>query len=313
MVRGVILPAARPGIAAAIILGLGRALGEAIAVTQVIGAGPAASTRRCSRPATRSPAGSRASSRAPARSCRSSSLFYLAAILLVIGLADELARAADRAPLRVPAGGSRADGRRRAALSLRGDARVRRRRIVNRIAESSATIAALLALGVLGIVVVSVAKRGAGELSWDFLTEDLPTFGQTGGGIAPLIVGSAILVGIATAIALPLGVLMALFLSEFAPRRVAAAIQLTIDLMNGLPSIIIGIFVFGLLVYGHTAERLRGRLRAVDRDAAADRALDAGGAAARAVRAARSAPRARRQPLADRRRRSSCRARSAGS
>jgi len=144
------------------------------------------------------------------------------------------------------------------ALTLRGDARVRRRRIVNRVAESAATIAALAALAVLGIVIFSVAKRGGGELSWGFLTKDLPTFGQTGGGIAPLIVGSAILVGIATAIALPLGVLTALFLSEFAPRRLSAAIQLTIDLMNGLPSVIIGIFVFGLLVYGHTQSGYAG-------------------------------------------------------
>jgi len=51
------------------------------------------------------------------------------------------------------------------ALTLRGDARVRRRRIVNRVAESAATIAALAALAVLGIVIFSVAKRGGGELS----------------------------------------------------------------------------------------------------------------------------------------------------
>jgi phosphate transport system permease protein len=145
------------------------------------------------------------------------------------------------------------------SITLRGDSRVRRRRVVNRLAESAATIAALGALAVLGIVIYSVARRGAGELSWGFLTKDLPTtFGETGGGIAPLIVGSAILVGIATAIALPLGVLTALFLSEFAPRRLAPGIQLVIDLMNGLPSVIIGIFVFGLLVNGHTQSAYAG-------------------------------------------------------
>jgi phosphate transport system permease protein len=143
-------------------------------------------------------------------------------------------------------------------LTLHGNARVRRRRVVNRLAESAATISALGALAVLGIVIYSVARRGAGELSWSCLTKDLPTFGQAGGGIAPLIVGSAILVGIATAIALPLGVLTALFLSEFAPRRLAPAIQLVIDLMNGLPSVIIGIFVFGLLVNGHTQSAYAG-------------------------------------------------------
>jgi len=134
---------------------------------------------------------------------------------------------------------------------LRGDARVRRRRIVNRLAEAGATVAALAAVFVLGIVVWSVAKRGGSELSWGFLTKDLPLFGQPGGGIAPLIVGSAILVGVATAIALPLGVLIAVFLEEFASPSVRAPIQLAIDLLNGLPSIIIGVFVFGLLVYGH--------------------------------------------------------------
>lgn len=143
-------------------------------------------------------------------------------------------------------------------LSLGGGPRVRRRRIVNRLAELIALIAALTAVAVLAIVILSVAKRGAGALSLDFLTKSLPVFGQAGGGIAPLIVGSAILVGIATAIALPTGVLIALFLTEFAPPRVRAPIQLTIDLMNGLPSIIIGIFIFGLLVYGHPQNGLAG-------------------------------------------------------
>ena len=137
------------------------------------------------------------------------------------------------------------------AISLRGDGRARRRRLANRAAEGVALAAALAAIAVLAVVVVSVAQRGAGELSFGFLTKELPLFGQPGGGIAPLIVGSALLVAIATAIALPLGVLTALFLTEFAPRRLAAAIQLTLDLMNGLPSIIIGVFVFGLLVAGH--------------------------------------------------------------
>jgi phosphate transport system permease protein len=141
---------------------------------------------------------------------------------------------------------------------LRGGERVRRRRIVHRAVELLATAAALVAVAVLAIVVLSVAQRGIGEISWGFLTKPLPLFGEPGGGIAPLIVGSAILVGIATAIALPLGVLSALFLTEFAPKRVAAPIQLTLDLMNGLPSVIIGVFVFGLLVYGHTQSAYAG-------------------------------------------------------
>ena len=145
-----------------------------------------------------------------------------------------------------------------ATIALRGDRRVRRPRIVNLAAEALALVAAAGAIAVLAIVVLSVAKRGGGELSWSFLTSPLPLFGQPGGGIAPLIVGSALIVGIATLIALPLGVLTALFLTEFASRRVAAPIQLTLDLMAGLPSIILGVFVFGLLVYGHAQSGYAG-------------------------------------------------------
>ena len=137
-------------------------------------------------------------------------------------------------------------------LSLRGGGRVRRRRIANRLAEALALVAALLAIFVLGIVVWSVAKRGASELSWGFLTSDLPIpFSPEKGGIAPLLVGSAVLVGLATAIALPFGVAIALYLEEFASPRLAPAIQLAVDLLNGLPSIVIGVFIFGVFVYGH--------------------------------------------------------------
>jgi phosphate transport system permease protein len=144
------------------------------------------------------------------------------------------------------------------AIDLRGRGRTRRRLVMNRLAEILALIAALLAVAVLGIVVWSVAKRGASQLSLSFLTGDLPLFGQPGGGIAPLIVGTAVIVGIAALIAVPVGVLIAIFTDEFAPPRLGRAIQLVIDLMNGLPSIIIAIFIFGLIVYGHPQSGLAG-------------------------------------------------------
>jgi phosphate transport system permease protein len=144
------------------------------------------------------------------------------------------------------------------AIDLRGRGRTRRRLLANRLAEILALIAALVAVIVLGIVVWSVAKRGASQLSISFLTSDLPLFGQPGGGIAPLIVGTGVIVGIAALIAVPVGVLIAIFTDEFAPPRLARAIQLVIDLMNGLPSIIIAIFVFGLIVYGHPQSGLAG-------------------------------------------------------
>jgi len=146
-------------------------------------------------------------------------------------------------------------------LTLRGDSRVRRRRFVNRLAEAGAALAAFIAVGLLGIVVWSIAKRGAGELSWGFLTKDLPIpFSPDKGGIAPLLVGSAVLVGLAALMALPLGVGIAIYLEEFASSRMRMVVQLAVDLLNGLPSIIIGVFVFGLLVYGHAQTAWAGSI-----------------------------------------------------
>ena len=131
------------------------------------------------------------------------------------------------------------------------DARTRRRKLVNRLMELLATIAALAAVAVLGAVVYAVAKRGASAIDWNLFTRTPATFGQTGGGIANSIVGSVVLVGIATAMALPVGVLTALFLTELAPKPVAGVVRLALDVMNGLPTIVIGVFVFALLVAGH--------------------------------------------------------------
>jgi phosphate transport system permease protein len=130
---------------------------------------------------------------------------------------------------------------------------LRRRQLVSRMVSASQTAAALLAIGVLGAVVYSVVSRAWSVLSFHFLTHDLPRPGLTtpGGGIAPAIVGTAELVAIATAIALPVGILIALYQTEFAGRRSKPAIRLALDLLNGLPTIIVGLFVFGLLVVGH--------------------------------------------------------------
>jgi phosphate transport system permease protein len=129
---------------------------------------------------------------------------------------------------------------------------LRRRQLISRFAGAVQTTSALLAVAVLGIVVYSVASRGASVLSLGFLTKDPPAFvGIPGGGIAPAIVGTAVLMAVATAIAMPVGILTALYVTEFAGRWSARAIRLALDLLNGLPTIVVGLFVFGLLVVGH--------------------------------------------------------------
>ena len=136
--------------------------------------------------------------------------------------------------------------------------RYRRRRLVNRAMEVIATVAAVLAVAVLVVVVVSVARCGAGAVSWDFFTKPQALFGQPGGGIANALLGTILLVGLATLIAVPIGVLTAIYLTEFAPKRVAVPIQVVLDVLAGLPTIVIGIFVYALLVIGHTQSGIAG-------------------------------------------------------
>jgi phosphate transport system permease protein len=112
--------------------------------------------------------------------------------------------------------------------------------------------AALLAVAVLAIVVISVAHRGAGALNLDFFTQSQAQgFNPNGGGVLFAIVGSAVLVGIATLIALPLGVLVAIFISELAPPHLARIARMALDITNGIPTIVIGIIVFTMLMAIH--------------------------------------------------------------
>ena len=133
-------------------------------------------------------------------------------------------------------------------ISLRATGRSRRRMIVSHVAVGVAVAAAVFAVGILGILVGSVFAKGLPALDWAFFTKGPAVFGETGGGIAPAFVGTLMLIAIATAIALPIGVLVALYVSEFAPPRLAAQTKLWLDVLNGFPSIVIGIFVFQLIV-----------------------------------------------------------------
>lgn len=127
----------------------------------------------------------------------------------------------------------------------------RRRRLTNRLMEVISTVAAGLAVAVLAIVVVSVLIKGASALSWGFLTHNTVGEGLTGGGIGNAIVGTAILVALAAAMAVPIGILIAIYTSEFAGPRVASAVRFSLDILNGVPTIVVGIFIFGILVVGN--------------------------------------------------------------
>jgi phosphate transport system permease protein len=128
-----------------------------------------------------------------------------------------------------------------------------RRRIVNRLMQGLSTLAAMIAVAALALIVYSVAKRGAGALNLDLLTKDPAnsfSFTPVKEGLANAFAGSLVLVGLATAMTLPVGLLVAIYLVEYAPPAIRAAVTLVLDVLNGVPAIVIGIFVYGLIVVG---------------------------------------------------------------
>ena len=99
----------------------------------------------------------------------------------------------------------------------------------------------------LFLILGYIAVRGAGGIDWDFFTK-LPN-DSPGRGLAHAFVGSFILVGLATAFAVPVGILAAVFLAEYRNYRMVAPVRFVAELLGGVPSIVIGIFGYALLVY----------------------------------------------------------------
>ncbi len=135
---------------------------------------------------------------------------------------------------------------------------LRRRHVVNRAMEASAWVAAVLAVGVLALVVGSVAVKGISSINIDFLTKVSAPFGESGGGIANAIVGTGVIVGLATLMAVPMGILVAIYTSEFAGQRSGFAVRYVLDILNGVPTIVTGVFVYGILVAGHQQSAFAG-------------------------------------------------------
>ncbi|MHB8492779.1 MAG: phosphate ABC transporter permease PstA [Solirubrobacteraceae bacterium] len=143
---------------------------------------------------------------------------------------------------------------------MRGDPRLRRRRLINRVMEAGATLGAVAAVLLLAVVIGSVLIKGVGAINLDFFIHSEVPFGASGGGIANAIVGTAVLVALASAMAIPVGVLIGIHASEFARPRTASVVRFALDILNGVPTIVVGIFIFGLLVYGGQQSGFAGAL-----------------------------------------------------
>lgn len=108
--------------------------------------------------------------------------------------------------------------------------------------------AVLLALVPLAPVLFYVLKQGITSLSWDFFTRMPAPMGEPGGGMANSIVGSLMVVGIGALGAIPIGVISGIYASEFRGTPLASATRFAADTLNGVPSIVIGVFAYGIAV-----------------------------------------------------------------
>jgi phosphate transport system permease protein len=123
-----------------------------------------------------------------------------------------------------------------------------RRKATNILMFTITAVCTLVAVSVLFFILGYLVWQGGSSLSWDFFTKLPAPVGETGGGFANAILGSAKLLLLAALIGIPIGFLTGVYLAEFAGSKPAFAVRYTTDLLNGVPSIVIGIFAYALVV-----------------------------------------------------------------
>jgi phosphate transport system permease protein len=131
----------------------------------------------------------------------------------------------------------------------------------DRLATIAVWTAVALAAVPLLFVIGYVIQRGIGIIDVDFFTKTIPTTRTIGPGMGPAVIGTLIITGTSTAIAVPLGVLAAVYLNEYGvANRLAAVLRLLADVMAGVPSIVMGLFIYTVWVLRYKQSGLAGSL-----------------------------------------------------
>ena len=127
------------------------------------------------------------------------------------------------------------------------------RRGVNAFATFAAGAAVVLVLLPLGAVFGYLIYKGIGSINWAFLTQTPKPVGEAGGGMANAIAGSAFILLIASVIGVPIGIGAGIYLAEYGRNQLGNVIRFTADVLNGVPSIVVGIVAYGIgvLSQGH--------------------------------------------------------------
>lgn len=131
-------------------------------------------------------------------------------------------------------------------MSLASSAR--RRKVLSGAMVGACIACVLIALTPLAMILLYILKQGIGSINWDFFTKIPKPVGEPGGGMSNAIVGSLTLIGLASAVAVPVGLTAGIYVAEFKSSRLATAVRFCADVLNGIPSIVIGIFAYGLIV-----------------------------------------------------------------
>jgi len=126
--------------------------------------------------------------------------------------------------------------------------RSRRRRVVSELFAGACAASVLLALMPLAFILFYLLKRGVGALEWSFLFHNPKPVGEAGGGFANAIVGTLVLIALAATFAVPVGVISGIYVAEYRGSRFASAVRFAADALNGVPSIVVGIFAYSVAV-----------------------------------------------------------------
>jgi phosphate transport system permease protein len=126
--------------------------------------------------------------------------------------------------------------------------RLRWRKFVSNFMLAMTGVCALVAVSALFFILGYLVYHGGTSISWNFFTKLPAPVGETGGGMANAIVGSAKLLLLASLVGVPIGFFGAIYLAEFSGGTVAFIVRYAADLLNGVPSIVIGIFAYSLVV-----------------------------------------------------------------
>jgi phosphate transport system permease protein len=123
-----------------------------------------------------------------------------------------------------------------------------RRKFMDNLMTGAAMLTVALVLLPLGAIFAYLIYRGAGSINWAFLTQTPKPVGEPGGGMANAIVGSMVILAIASLMGVPLGIGAGIYLAEYGRNRYGDIVRFVSDVLNGVPSIVIGIVAYGLVV-----------------------------------------------------------------